>query len=400
MIPEAAGKLLAAGVLCGVAWIGVSATAQQPAAPLAMPTPQVVVSVPFSHGRGLFNYPPEVLSTKIQGQNAKAGVQALRDQIRQRAAAPVPSAYTYPFQADVKNQGQKGTCWDFGSNHALRDLYKAAGQDINPSEQFVLNHINNGYGCNGGDVTFDFLTKTGTASEADCPYSTGFGCTTKDSAVPVYKLANWGYVGNDSNIPSDADLKAAILAHGPLAVGVAAGGEWDSYQGGNAVITGGWQVNHEVVIEGWDDSKSAWLVANSWGSSWGNNGRCWVGYGTGQIGTGAAFASINAPAPTPAPVPVPVPPSPVPTPSPGPTPDPSPSVLTNVIPVYSSDGFAYFTVQASSASQFIKIPAAPPAQLPTPVLATPYPNADGTATVPIFPSNVPQLIKVPMRSPK
>lgn len=374
------------------------ATAQQPVPfpGLALAAPQFV---PVEHGRGQFNYPPDVLGAKIKAVNARPGVQAQRDKIQVKRA--VPASYQVPILAPVHNQGQYGDCWAFASTHVMDCLYLATGQTISSSEQFVVDHNTSGYGCSGGDVAFDFLQATGSCDESSCPYR---GCRSSDSAVPIYKLATWGYVGSNQNLPADADLKNAILTHGPLAVGVAAGSAWDSYQGGNSVITGGWAVNHEVTIVGWDDILKAWLVDNSWGETWGNNGRCWVGYGQGQIGTGAAFASVTAPTPTPAPAPTPTPvpiPTPTPTPTPSPTPNPAPTpgviVPIPVFPVYSSDGFAYFVAPPSTTSVFYGMPGTIPVPLPTPILVTPYPLSDGTQAVPVFPSAVPQLIKVPMK---
>ena len=51
-------------------------------------------------------------------------------------------------------------------------------------------------------------------------------------------------------------------------------------------------VNHAITIVGWDDSKKAYLVKNSWGKKWGQDGYVWVGYGYNNIGFGAAWVTM------------------------------------------------------------------------------------------------------------
>ena len=67
--------------------------------------------------------------------------------------------------------------------------------------------------------------------------------------------------------------------------------QWHKYKGGiyhKEKYSGGF---HGVLIIGWDDNYSkdnfyyekpendgAWLVLNSWGTSWGNNGTAWISY--------------------------------------------------------------------------------------------------------------------------
>ena len=38
--------------------------------------------------------------------------------------------------------------------------------------------------------------------------------------------------------------------------------------------------NHAIVLTGWDDSKGAWRLRNSWGTSWGSSGYMWIKYGS------------------------------------------------------------------------------------------------------------------------
>ena len=55
-------------------------------------------------------------------------------------------------------------------------------------------------------------------------------------------------------------------------------------------------LNHAVTLIGWDDSKSAWLIKNSWGTGWGDTcgfgterGYMWISYTSDNIGYAAAW---------------------------------------------------------------------------------------------------------------
>ena len=49
------------------------------------------------------------------------------------------------------------------------------------------------------------------------------------------------------------------------------------------------------MLIGWDDSKQAWLVKNSWGTGWGEGGYAWIHYGANDIGrTGTWWAAAPA----------------------------------------------------------------------------------------------------------
>jgi cathepsin L len=102
----------------------------------------------------------------------------------------------------------------------------------------------------------------------------------------------WGYVSEQdpNKLPTVAQLKQALIEHGPLAMPIYSDNCFNVYQSG--VFNGHndtADVNHMMVLIGWDDEKQAWLIKNSWGEAWGEKGYGWVAYGSNNIGLFAAW---------------------------------------------------------------------------------------------------------------
>jgi Papain family cysteine protease len=125
-----------------------------------------------------------------------------------------------------------------------------------------------------------------------------------DFGTRPYHALNWGYISVNDVIPSVLALKRAIISHGPIAVGVTASANWDDPKTTNGVVDGtpssrkATDVNHEVLIVGWDDGlkgkgfpPGAWIVKNSWSDTWGEKGYIKVPYGADNIGFGASWVS-------------------------------------------------------------------------------------------------------------
>jgi C1A family cysteine protease len=87
------------------------------------------------------------------------------------------------------------------------------------------------------------------------------------------------------------DIKRAILNYGAVGAGIYYYSECFDSDTNSYCCYAATPGNHEVTIVGWDDNYSAsnfklggpegdgaWIVRNSWGSSWGDNGYFYVSY--------------------------------------------------------------------------------------------------------------------------
>lgn len=128
------------------------------------------------------------------------------------------------------------------------------------------------------------------------------------------KAVGWDYVHLPPHeIPSVRKLKEALLEHGPLATMVTADGAFAAYgQPGTPLVfeTDNQDApNHVVLLIGWDDEKSAWVIQNTRGTQWGqqcdgpkvmafdfrseDRGFMYIRWGSNHIGQYAAW--VEAP---------------------------------------------------------------------------------------------------------
>ena len=210
------------------------------------------------------------------------------DNLADRAMA-LPSSYT-GYYTSIKNQGSCGSCWAFAAVGLLESMIlKNDGIEVDLSEQYMLSCNPWNWGCNGGYWPQDMLVDPGAALESCFPYvATEVPC---QPCPTPYQIQSWEFVTEDNVIPATDLIKQAIYTYGAVQSGVYVTSAFQWYTSGvfnNCKKRVNW-TNHAIILCGWDDAKGAWLLKNSWGPNWGENGFMWIAYGCNKVGDGANY---------------------------------------------------------------------------------------------------------------
>jgi len=170
-------------------------------------------------------------------------------------------------------------------------------------------------GCNGGlmDNAWGWLLSAHQGkivTEASYPYVSGGGNV---PACSMSGTVHGATINGHKNIQTTETAMAAfVYASGPLSIAVDAT-SWQTYVGGIMTNCISSQIDHGVLIVGYDDNNQPpyWIIKNSWGPSWGESGYIRVEKGTNQcLITSLPCSSTVASGPQPPSPPGPTPPSP------------------------------------------------------------------------------------------
>ena len=134
----------------------------------------------------------------------------------------------------------------------------------------------NSYGCDGGSTEsayYYIYEAGGLLSAKDYPYSS-YNDVTGLCSLPSRRFAVT--LDNYYLLKKESTMKAHVLSTGPLAVCLDAE-NWSSYTGG-VLSTCGTSVDHCVQVVGINLDENYWIVRNSWGSDWGEEGYIYLKY--------------------------------------------------------------------------------------------------------------------------
>jgi cathepsin L len=206
----------------------------------------------------------------------------------------------------VRNQGGSESCWAIAATEAYEESWERhhPGLQVSLSPQPVLDRL----GVDGPynpELALQQLIQNGTADERFYPYDEPLHQPVKPGpaeAIPanlLFKGGQYGYLAQGGK-PTVEAMKQALLVHGPLLTSLYATNGFQKFLRNDGVYrellripAGQPQTNHAVLLVGWDDSRHAWLIKNSWGTRFGNYGYAWVDYDSLNIGYGTAW--VEAP---------------------------------------------------------------------------------------------------------
>lgn len=227
------------------------------------------------------------------------------------------------YISPVKNQGRCGSCWAFATTNALEAFMRSKNYSIDRlSEQELVDCSWQNHGCNGGFMhkAFDFIIENkGLVSDSDYPYNARTNkcgvCKCPDNHIKDKDIYEQNFIDNsccdkdscdcddcsnklnfnetlhlnkvngsylkeyEFNVPKSIIDRILSLQISPITIAVDASSIYFRYYKKGVIdikINETQQLNHAVLLVGYgfDDNGLYWIIQNSWGSDWGDNGFC------------------------------------------------------------------------------------------------------------------------------
>ena len=251
----------------------------------------------------------KTFSVDVQAEGAFTGVDPHKDVSDVDSLGPsesfssldLPKAYNWCESGGctpVKDQGNCGSCWAFGTVGPLEsNILIKDGLTMDLSEQYLVSCNEENWGCNGGWWAHDYHEWKIPLNESDAGavYEDGFPYTANDDPCnPPHahheKIISWHYIGNPNPyvVPSVEAIKQAIYDYGPVSAAVCVNPDFQSYTE-DIFSSKCRKINHAIVLVGWNDYDGYWILKNSWGPDWGENGYMRIKYGTSLVGYSANY---------------------------------------------------------------------------------------------------------------
>jgi cathepsin B len=194
----------------------------------------------------------------------------------------------------IRDQQRCGSCWAFSASEVLSDRVAITTKKTSPalSPEDMVSCDEGDLGCRGGTLphAWAYLTETGIVSDQCFPYTAGNGhapkcpskCADSETWASSKVKAKTFYAINGVD-----NMMKEIMTKGPIQVAFAVYKSFMSYKSG-VYQKHWWEIlpegGHAVKIVGWgtDNGVDYWQVANSWNTTWGDEGYFKIKRGSNQ----------------------------------------------------------------------------------------------------------------------
>lgn len=214
----------------------------------------------------------------------------------------IPSSFDWrnyggiDWMTSVKNQLSCGSCWAFSSiglAEAQNNIISSNPDiDLDLSEQYLVSDCCDCGDCEGGIEPFAlyYIRDFGVPDEACYPYISADSlcsakCADYDSRLKFVPNAHAAFNFSEPYEYTEENIKSIISFYGPVTFGIGISTPSGSYWDGEILrckhdipSDGTNYMDHAVLGVGYDDAGGYWIVKNSWGTGFGEDGYFKLGY--------------------------------------------------------------------------------------------------------------------------
>jgi hypothetical protein len=211
------------------------------------------------------------------------------------------------------HQKTQGSCSAWAVGYAVRSYYFGAQRNAPPegpeaivSPASIFNQTNptaRGLTPECGGVnfpdTFDYLKNFGARSLADAPYDpTNCRPPPQIASDPRFRIPGYSTIGA-ADLRDVRRYREALAKGHPVVVAMRISiNDYWNYKAGEIYKSAAIGPSpHGMVVAGFDDEKHAFLLFNSWGPAWGENGKMWIDYDTFLLQVREAYLIEGLPPP-------------------------------------------------------------------------------------------------------